>query len=41
MGEITGEVENVVTIKKLWQEAKKRLVKELTQRGFNFLETEE
>ncbi len=41
VSDITGEVENVVTIKKLWQEAKKRLVKELTRRGFNFLETEE
>ena len=39
VGEITGEVENVVTIKKLWQEAKKRLVKELKE--FNFLKTEE
>ena len=41
VGEITGEVENVVTIKKLWQEAKKRLVKEVTRKGFSFLETEE
>ena len=39
VGEITGEVENAVTIKKLWQEAKKQLVKEL--KGFNFLKTED
>ncbi|MCI0331942.1 MAG: hypothetical protein L0228_01795 [Planctomycetes bacterium] len=41
VGEITGEDENAVTIKKLWHEAKKRLVRELTRKGFNFLETEE
>lgn len=41
VGEITGGDENVVTIKKLWLEAKKRLVKELTRKGFNFLNTEE
>lgn len=41
VGEITGQVENVVTIKKQWQDAKKRLVKELARRGFKFLETEE
>ena len=40
VGEITGDIENAVTIKKLWQEAKKRLVKDLTRRGFNFLKTE-
>jgi len=41
VGEITGQDENAVTIKKLWHEAKKRLVKELTRKGFKFLETEE
>lgn len=41
VGEITGEDENAVTIKKLWHEAKKRLIKELTRKGFKFLKTEE
>lgn len=41
VGEITGEDENVVTIKKLWHEAKKRLAKELAHKGFDFLKTEE
>lgn len=40
VSEITGEDENAVTVKKLWQEAKKRLVKELRRKGFNFLNTE-
>ncbi|MFO0979093.1 MAG: hypothetical protein U0996_21970 [Planctomycetaceae bacterium] len=40
VGEITGEVENVVTVKKTWQDAKARLVEELTSKGFNFLATE-
>lgn len=41
VGEITGEDENAVTIKKLWHDARKRLVKELTRKGFNFVKTEE
>jgi DNA-directed RNA polymerase specialized sigma24 family protein len=41
VSEITGEDENAVTIKKHWHEAKKRLVRELARKGFNFLETEE
>ncbi len=40
VGEITGKDENAVTIKKLWQEAKERLVKELSSKGFRFLKTE-
>ena len=41
VGEITGEDENAVTIKKLWLEAKKRLAAELVRKGFKFLDTEE
>lgn len=41
VGEITGEDENAVTIKKLWHEAKKRLVAELVRKGHKFLDAEE
>jgi DNA-directed RNA polymerase specialized sigma24 family protein len=35
---ITGEDENVVAVKSAWHEAKRKLVRGLTRRGFNFLE---
>lgn len=41
VAEITGEYENAVTIKKLWHEAKKRLVAELVRKGYKFLDAEE
>jgi hypothetical protein len=40
VSEITGNDENAVTIKKLWHEAKKRLVDYLRRKGFKFLEAE-
>lgn len=41
VGEITGNDENAMTIKKQWLEAKERLVTELARKGFKFLEIEE
>lgn len=41
VGEITGNDENAMTIKKQWLEAKERLVTELARKGFKFLEMEE
>lgn len=41
VGDITGEDENAVTIKKLWHEAKKRLVSALRRKGFTYLDVEE
>lgn len=35
---ITNKDENVVAVKSAWHEAKRKLVKELTRRGFDFLE---
>ena len=41
VAEITGNDENAMTVKKQWLEARKRLVDELSRRGFKFLEIEE
>ena len=41
VGEITGKDENAMTIKKQWTEARERLVRELSRRGFKFLDIEE
>ncbi len=35
---VTGKDENVAAVKSAWHEAKRKLVKELTRRGFHFLE---
>lgn len=35
---ITGDAENVVAVKSAWHEAKRKLVRGLTRRGFDFLE---
>ena len=35
---ITGDDENVVAVKSAWHEAKRKLVRGLTRRGFSFLE---
>lgn len=37
---ITGKVESVVAVKNVWLEAKKKIVSEMTRRGFTFLEAE-
>lgn len=41
VGEITGNDENAMTIKKQWAEARERLAREIVRRGFPFLEIEE
>ena len=40
VSKITGKPESVVAVKNAWLEAKNKIVKELTRRGFNFLEAE-
>lgn len=40
VGGITGKPESVVAVKNAWLEAKQKIVKEMTRRGFNFLEAE-
>jgi len=37
---VTGEVETVAGVKSAWHEAKAKIVRELTRRGFNFCDTE-
>jgi len=37
---VTGEQETVAGVKSAWHEAKQKIVRELTRRGFNFFETE-
>ena len=37
---VTGKQESVVAVKSAWLEAKQKIVKEMTRRGFNFLEAE-
>ena len=40
VGKITGKLESVVAVKNVWLEAKKKIVAEMTRRGFNFLEAD-
>jgi len=40
VGEVTGQVESVVAVKNAWYEAKRKIVREMTHRGFNFLQPE-
>ena len=40
VSKITGKPETVVAVKNAWLEAKQKIVKEMTRRGFNFLEAE-
>lgn len=37
---VTGKPETVAAVKNVWLEAKQKIVKEMTRRGFNFLEAE-
>ncbi|HUY34367.1 MAG TPA: sigma-70 family RNA polymerase sigma factor [Pirellulales bacterium] len=40
VSKVTGEAETVAGVKSAWHEAKAKIVRELTRRGFNFFETE-
>ena len=41
VGRVTGRRENVVAVKSAWIEAEKKIVRELTRRGFNYLDRSE
>ena len=40
VSKITGKPETVVAVKNAWLEAKRKIVKEMSHRGFNFLKAE-
>lgn len=40
VNKVTGKPESVVAVKNAWLEAKQKIVREMTRRGFNFLEAE-